>query len=242
LQYGTLPKIYLLSWQKQVSLAKEHLRSYISTYIKEEIQAEALTRNIGSFNRFLNVAAQCNGQIIEISNISRECSVPASTVKEYFQILEDTLLGFFLWPWSKSERKKARPKFYFFDCGVVRAIQNRLNDPPSPPEKGFLFETWFINELIRIRDYSKAEHEFSFWRNRDQEIDIIISKGSSPIMAFECKSGRVDVNSTAINSFKKVFPKAPLTIVSLTDHLARKVDNAEILPIKEAIKLYSKMC
>jgi predicted AAA+ superfamily ATPase len=139
LEFGTIPKIYDLIIGKKFDLVKSHLKSYFTTYIKEEIQAEALTRNIGAFQRFINIAAQSNGQVMEFANISRECSVPASTVKEYYQILEDTLLGFFLWPYDKSERKKARPRFYFFDPGVVRAIQNRLNDPPLPMELGFLF-------------------------------------------------------------------------------------------------------
>ena len=130
-------------------MALKYLKSYITTYIKEEIQAEALTRNVGAFHRFLAIAAQSNGQVIEFANISRECSVPASTVKEYYQILEDTLIGFFLWPHDRNERKKARPKFYFFDCGVVRTIQNRLQDPPTPQEKGFLFE-------MRMRIYRKT--------------------------------------------------------------------------------------
>jgi predicted AAA+ superfamily ATPase len=89
--------------------------SYVTTYLKEEIQAEALTRKRGAFRRFLAVAAQGNGQMMEYANIARECSVMASTVKEYLQILEDTLIGNFLWPRDRSERLKARPKFYLFD-------------------------------------------------------------------------------------------------------------------------------
>ena len=123
LAYGTLPKIHALLMDRQVGLAIDHLRSYVTIYIKEEIQAEALTRNVGAFHRFLSVANQSNGQVIEFVNISRECAVPSSTVKEYYQILEDTLLGRFLYPYDRNERKKARPKFYFFDCGVIRAIE-----------------------------------------------------------------------------------------------------------------------
>ncbi len=95
LTYGTLPKIYSLLVDQEKQLAIGHLKSYVTTYIKEEIQAEALTRNLGGFQRFLSIAVQSNGQIIEFANISRECSVPSSTVKEYYQILEDTLIGFF---------------------------------------------------------------------------------------------------------------------------------------------------
>jgi predicted AAA+ superfamily ATPase len=238
IQFGTIPKIYDLIIEKKFDLVKSHLKSYFTTYIKEEIQAEALTRNIGAFQRFINIAAQSNGQVIEFANISRECSVPASTVKEYYQILEDTLLGFFLWPYDKSERKKARPKFYFFDCGVVRAIQNRLNDPPLPGEQGFLFENWFIAELIRLRDYYKKEHQFSFWRYRNNEIDVIVSDGKGPILAVECKAGRTDIRSSTISAFKDRFPGVPLIIVSLKDKMARKAGDIEILPWHQALEVY----
>ncbi len=240
LRFGTLPKICTLLKARQDDLARQHLKSYITTYIREEIQAEALIRNLGAFNRFLNVAAQSNGQVIEFANISRECSVPMSTVKEYFQILEDTLIGFYLWPWNRSERKKARPKFYFFDCGVVRAIQQRLHDPPAAVELGYLFETWFINEMRRIRDYSNQDHHFSFWRQRDQEIDLIISGSRGPIMAIECKSGKAEIRHTVINNFKKIFPEAKIVIASLQDSRAKKINDVEIWPWKQVLDYYKE--
>ncbi len=238
LLYGTLPKIAALLVDQDVSLAKKHLRSYVTTYIKEEVQAEALTRNLGAFQRFLNVAGQSNGQIVEFSNISRECAVPASTVKEYYQILEDTLLGFFLWPFDRNERKKARPKFYFFDCGVVRSIQNRLEDPPTAPETGFLFETWFVTEVIRIRDYYEKDHQIAFWRSRNHEIDIIISGGHGPILAIECKSGKSDVAGSTFHAFKTSFPGTPLLVASLTDDRPRRAGGVDILPWRQVLETY----
>lgn len=241
LEFGTIPRIYDLIIEKKFDLVRSHLKSYFTTYIKEEIQAEALTRNIGAFQRFINIAAQSNGQVIEFANISRDCSVPASTVKEYYQILEDTLLGFFLWPYDKSERKKARPRFYFFDPGVVRAIQNRLNDPPLPRELGFLFENWFIAELIRLRDYYKKEHQFSFWRYRNNEIDVIISDGKGPILSIECKSGKTDIKSSTLKAYQDHFPGVPIIIASLRDRMARRVGDIEILPWKQAVEVYKKL-
>ncbi|MCD4812730.1 AAA family ATPase [bacterium] len=238
LAFGTLPKISGFLIENKTKLVKEHLKSYITTYIREEIQAEALTRNAGAFNRFLSVAAQSNGQVIEFANISRECSVPMSTVKEYFQILEDTLIGFYLWPWNHSERKKARPKFYFFDTGVVRAIQNRLSDPITPTELGFIYETWFINELIKIRNYAGLEHQFSFWRNRDQEIDIMVSSGRGPILAIELKSGKSEIQQSAVRQFKKQFPKVRLVVASLSDSRRKKAGDIDVLPWKQALEYY----
>jgi predicted AAA+ superfamily ATPase len=240
-QYGTLPKIYDLLVQNKAKLAIGHLRSYVTTYIKEEIQAEALTRNVGSFQRFLAVAAQSNGQVIEFSNISRESSVPASTVKEYYQILEDTMIGFLLWPFDHKERRKARPKAYFFDPGVVRAIQNRLQDPPTPQETGFLYETWLIGELIRIRDYMQKPHEFSFWRERDHEIDIIISDGRGPILAIECKSGKSGLRSATIQAFKKRFPDVRLIGAAMDEARTRKAGNLEIMSWKKLLQIYQKL-
>lgn len=237
LNFGTLPKIYSLLENNKEDLVKKHLKSYVSTYLNQEIQAEAITRNLGAFNRFLNVAAGSNAQIIEYSNISNECSVPSSTVKEYYQILEDTLIGFFLNQYDRSERKKSRSKFYFFDCGVVRSIQNRLNDPPTSGELGHLFETWFVNELIRIRDYYNKEHQFSFWRKEENEIDIIISGGHGPILAIECKSGRNDKIKTKV--FRKYF-EIPIIVASLSDSRPRRIekDNILVLPYNQALDYY----
>jgi predicted AAA+ superfamily ATPase len=241
IQYGTLPKIYDLLAGNKVRLAVRHLRSYVTTYIKEEIQAEALTRNIGSFQRFLAIAAQSNGQVIEFSNISRESSVPASTVKEYYQILEDTMIGFMLWPFDHKERRKARPKSYFFDPGVVRAIQNRLQDPPTPQERGFLYETWLTGELIRLRDYMEKPHEFSFWRERDHEIDIIISDSSGPVLAVECKSGKSGIRTATIQAFKKRFPGLRLIAAAMDEDRVRRSGGVEIMPWKKLLQIYQKL-
>lgn len=242
MQYGTLPKIYLLANEGEIEEARILLRSYYTTYIKEEIQAEAITRNVGAFQRFLNIAAQFNGNIIEYSNISSASSVSASTVKEYFSILEDTLLGRFLWPFAHSERKKKRAKFYFFDCGVINAIQNRLVDPLTPQETGFMFETLMHNQLIAIRDYFFKEHEFSFWQKGDCEVDFIVEKHGKPIMAIECKSGLGNFNYSSIRQFKKTFPKVPIVIASLHDEIARKTaDEIEILPWKTVLDIYKDL-
>lgn len=242
LHYGSLPKITQMVLANQKSEAKELLRSYYTTYIKQEIQAEALTRNVGAFQRFLNVAAQGNGQIIEFKNISRECAVAASTVKEYYSILEDTLIGRFLWPWDRSERKKARPKFYFFDCGVVRSIQNRLNDPPTPQEAGVLFENWIVKELIAYGDYLGKGHEYTFWREGAHEIDLLIMNGQRPVLAIECKTGRQLPSIACINAFRKRFPKVPLFVASLADKTRRKlVSGVDVLPWCEVIQRYKRL-
>lgn len=241
LNFGTLPHIVKLVIEQDTESAKQHLKSYVTTYLKEEIQAEAITRNLAAFQRFLPVASQSNAQIIEFANISRECSVPMSTVKEYYQILEDTLIGEFLWPFDRNERKKARPKFYFFDCGVVRALQNRLQDPPTPLENGFLYENWFFRELVRIRDYTNKEDEISFWREGHHEIDFIIERGKKIILAIECKTGKELPSLATVSTFHKKFPSVPFFTASLTEKHPRQLDNGiKVLPWNQVIDLYRK--
>ena len=194
---------------------------------------------MGAFQRFLDVAAQDNAQVIEFSNISRECSVPASTVKEYYSILEDTLLGEFLWPWDRSQRKKARPKFYFFDCGVVRSLQNRLQDPPTPLEQGILFENWFVREIVRYRDYLEKNHRISFWREGNHEIDILVEGPRGPLLAIECKAGRDLLPAATLQAFRKRFSRIPVIIASMKETTARRLESGiEILPWRQALERY----
>ena len=162
-----------------------------------------------------------------------------STVKEYFSILEDTLLGSFLWPWDRSERKKARPKFYFFDCGVVRALQNRLVDPPTPQEKGHLFETFFYNELRWLRDYYEKPDEICFWREGKQEVDLLVTGPKGPLMAFECKTSSETISEATLMAFRKRFPAVKFYVASLKDTSARKLKNdVTVLPWRKALEIY----
>lgn len=239
LSYGTLPRVVTTFLEGKEDDVRRQLKAYGTIYIKEEVQAEALTRNVSAFQRFLSVAAQMNAETIEFASVARDSSVPMSTVKEYFSILDDTLLGDFLWPWNRSERKKARPKFYFFDCGVVRALQNRLFDPPTPQEKGFLFETFFYNELKRMRDYHEKPYELTFWREGKHEIDIFVKGPRGPVMAFECKTSSETISDATRTAFRKRFPDLPLFVVSLKDTHPRKLDNGVVvLPWRKALDAF----
>ena len=239
LSYGTLPKVYLLGLDNLLEEACQVLRSYYTIYIQQEIQAEAITRQVPAFQRFLRVAAQSNAQIIEFANVGRHCQVEGSVVRDYFQILEDTLMGDFLWQWDASERKKSRGKFYFFDTGVVRALQNRLSDPPTGQELGLLFETWFVREMVRLRDYEKPHLELSFWRERDHEVDLLFSRGEKRPLALEIKSGLdQEISQPTLERFKAKFPDTKLVIVSrLAERPRRSKSGVEVLPWREAFRL-----
>ena len=242
LSYGTLPLISQLLIDKDFDEAKRTLRAYHTLYIREEVQSESLVRNLSAFERFLVIAAQSNGTQIQYANIGRDCLVPDNTVKEYFKILEDTLLGYFLWPYHGSERKKLKPKFYFFDCGVVRAIQNKLNDPPGPREKGNLFETFFINECIRIRDYKEKEHKFSVWRDGDKEVDLLVEDSKGIILAMECKSTPSEFSTKSLKAFRKKFPSVPLIVASLIDTFESIIeDDIRVVPWERALHMYAKL-
>jgi predicted AAA+ superfamily ATPase len=186
LAFGTLPGIVT-----DPDFRIDRLEAYVDTYLREEIKEEALTRNVQAFSRFLEVAALSNGQITNLSNLSRDAAVARTTISSYFEILTDTLLGSWLPAWTPRAKVKeiAHPKFYFFDCGVVRTIQKLLRDPVHSMERGILFETMIFNELNAHIAYQDIGGELSYWRTSDGiEIDFIWNRGATTV-AIEVKSG-----------------------------------------------------
>ncbi len=182
--YGMLPLSFLSEKPKRF------LKTYTETYLKEEIKEEALTRNIGNFARFLEVAARQNGQVTNVSSISRDAMVARQTVQGYFEILIDTLIGFWLYPWKlkRSTKQVSHPKFYFFDSGVARSLSGRLAYPPLPEELGSLFETFILNELRAYLHYNDIEYPLYYWRSHSgNEVDIFLET-SKGFLAIELKS------------------------------------------------------
>ena len=155
---------------------QEYLRAYAETYLVQEVRADALTRNLGAFARFLEIAARQNAQVTNTTGIARDAGISRRTVQNHFEILTDTLLGYWLPPWKlKSATKQVRQsKFYFFDCGVVRALSGRLPYPPVAEEMGPLAETFILNELRAYLSYSGRHYPLYFWRNYDgTEVDAL---------------------------------------------------------------------
>lgn len=191
LRFGSLPRIQTLLAENEQSLVFEVLESYVANYLREEIQQEALTRNLGSFSRFLRVAAIMNGQIVNFSQTASDAGVTRPTVTNYFEILQDTLVGTLLPCWqprAKVKQKNAHPRFYFFDCGVVRTITTRLRDSLAEEERGRLLETLVLNELRVWRNFSRCGGEFYYWRSdTDVEVDFIWQRGEQTI-AIEVKA------------------------------------------------------
>ncbi len=180
LHHGSLPESINL---KSVAEKKDYLLAYVDTYLKEEIQAEAAVRNIPSYHRFLKHAAIMNGQVLNLNNISREASVKRATLDGYFSIVDETLLGTFLEPIHLRAKVKevSTPKFYFFDCGLVRALRNELDDKLDS-EKGFLFETFILNELKAYSSYHQKNWDFFYWGTPSGgEVDFIVAQGKRKI-------------------------------------------------------------
>lgn len=240
LELGTLPSVYL---EKEEKYAKEILKSYVKTYIEEEIKAEALTRNLGTFIKFLDLAASENGQIINYSNIASDIHCDYKTIQEYYSILEDTLIGFHLKGYSRSTRKQLskHPKFYFFDTGVQRAITKSLDSKLIPKTRNYgnCFEHFIIAEISRLISYSRKSFDLSYYRTKSgAEVDLIIERWDGRCFALEIKAtDSVEIkNLTGLKSFKEIRKDALLLCASLSK---RKHSSGEITvyPWYEAIDL-----
>lgn len=238
LQYGSLPEV--LNSKTEIE-KKEYLRAYTRTYLKEEIREEQIVRKVEPFLRFLEVAAQSNGSILNYSKIARDSGVDSKAVERYFEILSDTLVGHYLEPYSRSLRKRQsqKAKFYFFDLGVKRALENTLNVDlnPSTYAYGRAFEHFFIVECMRLNDYFRKDYRFSYLRTKDDfEIDLIVERPGLKELFIEIKStGAIDeITVNKYKTFKRETKIRELWIVS-NDGTIRKSGDIWILPWKEAL-------
>lgn len=241
LHWGTLPKIFSLEEDEDRG---DFLRSYAEVYLKEEIWNEHLVRKLHPFRRFLEVAAQCNGKILNYANIARDVGVDDKTIKEYFLILEDTMLGFFLEPHHNSFRKRLveKPKFYFFDPGVVRSLSRRLSIPllPKTSAYGDAFEHFVLLEFIRLGSYFQPDYRFSFVRTpSDIEIDLVIERPGKPLLCIEIKSTDA-IHDMDIRSFIKITADIPQceAIVLSQDPFMKKFDHVICYPWMQGIAHY----
>ena len=238
LQFGTLPEIFSLKFQKDKI---RYLKSYINSYLKEEIISEQLIRNIPAFRHFLEVAGQCNGTILNHSKIAREAGIDYKSSQRYFEILEDTLLGFHLPGFSTSVRKQQTKasKFYLFDLGVARALANLTDIPVKPGTYSFgqCFEHFIITEIYRLNEYFESYYRMSYFQSKDGlEVDLILEKASKKILIEIKSTTRVLSHDLRhLNRFKKEFPKAQAFLISL-DKTARKKEAVFILHWKKALQ------
>ncbi len=241
LHYGMLPKIFEFD---SADDKRRFLQSYTLTYLKEEIWAEHLVKELDPFRRFLEVAAQANGKILNYSNISRDVGVDDKTIKRYFSILEDTLLAFMLEPYHHSFRKrlKSAPKFYFFDVGVTRALAQMLTVSPKEGTSyyGELFESFIIIECMKLASYYYSEYKFSYlMTGAGLEIDLVVERPGQPKLLIEIKSSR-EVDGKYLNSLCKIAEEIGdcEAVCFSNEPRQRKVGKVIVCPWAEGVKRY----
>lgn len=228
--HGYLPRHYL------ADAPSELLRAYVDDYLKEEIAAEGLTRNLPAFSDFLSAAALADGQLVNHTAIARDCGVSAYTVKEYFQILLDTLLARFLPAYRKRPKRRViqAPKFYMTDVGVVNHLARRGRLEPGSELFGHAFENWVFHELCAYHAYRGAFFDLSYWRLASGiEVDFLIddvrmaieAKGTARVHADHLKGLR------AIAEDHRGIPRR--IVVSLDPRARRTEDGIEILPARQ---------
>jgi len=241
LNWGSLPSAQKKSSAKYKS---NYLKTYVQTYLKQEIKEEQIVRNLSPFIKFLEIAAQMNGQVLNYSNIARHCGVDSHTIDRYFEILIDTMLGFYLEPYHESVRKRQiqRAKFYFFDLGIKRALEGMLTVPiveRGGSAFGDAFEHFFILELIRLNDYHDKDYKFSYLRTgNDVEFDIIIERPGKNKLLIEIKSSEFvdEIEVSKREQLQKDLMPNEFWIVS-REKRKRQLRSALILPWKQALQM-----
>ena len=210
IQNGTIPRHYA------VANAKNRIKAYIDLYLKEEIKEEAAVRNVDNFERFMEVAAISDGEIINYENIATDCGISANTVKSYFKILYDSLIGYEIPAYRKVIKRKLTqaPKFYYFDVGVANYLMRRYKLEPGTPEYGHAFEHLVMQEIIAYLGYKGELYLLSYWHAYSgEEVDAIIGDAK---IAIEIKStDEVQRKHTeSLREFAKEHPNAKLIVVS----------------------------
>lgn len=240
LERGALPEAYLATSTLD---AKEYLNAYVGTYLEKEIQQEQWVKNLEPFRKFLSIAAQMNGKIINKSNLARDIGVHDTTIANYFQIIEDTLLGFMLPAFDTSLRKaqKQAPKFYFIDPGLKRALDRTLAVEMLPQTMawGDAFEHWFILEIKKNADYLRLDWEYSYIRTKDNvEIDLIVDRPGEKRLLIEIKSkNKVRAeDAKALETLGKDIPRSEKWLIS-NDTLEQNFGSTKALHWQKALDI-----
>lgn len=233
LEWGSLPKIFHLQSEEE---KRSYLNTYCHTYLKEEILQEQLTRRGEAFYSFLELAAQMNGKIVHYAKIAKPLRVDPKTVQSFFEILEDTLVGFLLRPHHASFRKSLvmHPKFYFFDPGVKRALSQSLHSRLVPGSSAFgeAFEHWVILEIQRINHYKRLDYQMEFLCTKDNaEIDLVLRRGKE-IILIEIKSSK-EVDPIEVRKLSKLggdYNKAQALYYLSQDAMEQTIEKVKCLP------------
>lgn len=231
LAHGFLPEPYL---EKNYEISEKLLQSYSHSYLKEEIQAEALTRNLQGFMRFLNVMAEASGRILDLSKISTKAKVPRSSIVRFIEIIEDTLVGSRVEVFNKAHDANTikHPKFYFFDPGVLNGLLENFNI--SKDRIGNLLEHMFFAQLRNSAAALDQSIEINYFRTRHNvEVDFVI-KWKNKYYAIEVKSGEVTKQDlSGLKIFKNYFPEVQECFVVSLKEKKRQLDKITICGFAE---------
>jgi len=211
LLYGNLPTI------RNEDDKIKYLNSYIATYITQEVLQERMARNLSVFGRFLEIASFSQGSLINMSEIARECQTSRKIVENYFSILEDLLIAYFIPVFTKRAKRKIvkHDKFYYFDAGIYNTIRPRGPLDIQSEIGGIAFETLVLQELIAINEYDNLGYKIHFWRTKNGvEVDFILY-GENGLVAIEVKSKDSFTNKDlkGLKVFKKDYPEATLLLI-----------------------------
>jgi len=223
LRFGGLPRVYLSEEPE------EELDAYVRTYLAEEIQAEGLIRRLPPFSRFLQTAALANGELINFANIASDAQVAPSTVREHYQLLEDTLIGFFLLPWTKSKRRKAisTAKFYFFDTGVTHTLAGTKQLERNSDLYGRSFEHFVAMEIRGALSYRRLREPLYFWRStHGHEVDFVV--GDRFAVEVKAKARVSERDARGLKAFQEEQAVRHLYLVS-QDRIERKSAGIEYI-------------
>lgn len=231
LQYGHLPSVFSED-------PKKYLESYVQTYLREEVLQEGLTRNLGAFSRFLEIASFSQGSILNITEIAREASIHRKVAESYFHILEDLLLAHRIFPFSKKAKRKtiSHPKFYYFDVGVFQIL--RPKGPLDMKEEidGTGLETLVFQELLAMNHYLDLGYRIYYWRTQDQkEVDFVLY-GEKGLLAIEVKrKEKISFQDLKnLKAFQEDYPMAKLFLL-YGGTREENEDGIRILPIEKAL-------
>ena len=239
LRYGTLPVIWTAPDRG------EALAAYAQLYLKEEVQAEALVRNLPGFARFLPVAALFHGEVVNVSGIARDAGAARSTVDGYLEILEDTLLAFRLPAFEARLRVRERrhPKLYWADPGLPRAMKRQLG-PPTAEERGHLFEGWVASVLRAYRDYRDLFHDWGYWaagKGSSLEVDFLLRRGDD-LVALEVRAGEkvFEADLRGLRAIADLPRLRRRAVLCRGPRRQKTADGIEILPVKALLSELEK--
>jgi len=231
-QNGMIPRHYL------VDDATDRLEAYVDVYLREEIRNEAAVQDVESFEQFMEAAAISDGEMINYSNIASDCGVAAKTVKAYYQILKDTLMGYEIPAYTNVIKRKVvqAPKFYYFDVGLANYLMGRLHLRRGSDDYGHAFEHLVMQEIIAYRGYYRRHEKISYWHTYNhQEVDVVIGDAK---VAIEIKSSEEvkTRHKAGLKAFKDEHSDCRLILVSL-DPITRPSGDIELVYVPDFFKM-----